>query len=207
MLHAAELGFVHPATEREVRWERPTPEDMLAVIARLKRHALAARGGPSRPERRRHQREHARDRRRSRGRPCASIPTRPARGPVGRQRLRPSRSRAVEPGDVGHRQVRRADVERELRRHRRGALALADQLEDERVEGRVAEAVANCRRGMPTVNAAGLAGARSIATAQRPESPAAKRVREAAVHPIGEEPAEERAGDVDDASEQLRRPR
>lgn len=37
MLHAAELGFVHPATEREMRWEQPTPEDMLAVIARLKR--------------------------------------------------------------------------------------------------------------------------------------------------------------------------
>ncbi len=37
MLHAAELGFVHPATEREMRWELPTPEDMLAVIARLKR--------------------------------------------------------------------------------------------------------------------------------------------------------------------------
>jgi 23S rRNA pseudouridine1911/1915/1917 synthase len=36
MLHAAELGFVHPATEAEVRWEQPTPADMLAVIARLK---------------------------------------------------------------------------------------------------------------------------------------------------------------------------
>jgi 23S rRNA pseudouridine1911/1915/1917 synthase len=36
MLHAAELGFIHPATEREVSWEQPTPEDMLAVIARLK---------------------------------------------------------------------------------------------------------------------------------------------------------------------------
>lgn len=36
MLHAAELGFIHPATEREMRWEQPTPEDMLAVIARLK---------------------------------------------------------------------------------------------------------------------------------------------------------------------------
>jgi 23S rRNA pseudouridine1911/1915/1917 synthase len=36
MLHAAELGFVHPATEREVRWEQPTPEDMLAVIGRLR---------------------------------------------------------------------------------------------------------------------------------------------------------------------------
>jgi 23S rRNA pseudouridine1911/1915/1917 synthase len=36
MLHAAELGFIHPATEREVRWEQPTPADMLAVIARLR---------------------------------------------------------------------------------------------------------------------------------------------------------------------------
>jgi 23S rRNA pseudouridine1911/1915/1917 synthase len=36
MLHAAELGFIHPATEAEVRWEQPTPADMLAVIARLK---------------------------------------------------------------------------------------------------------------------------------------------------------------------------
>jgi 23S rRNA pseudouridine1911/1915/1917 synthase len=37
MLHAAELGFVHPASEREMRWEQPTPDDMLAVIARLRR--------------------------------------------------------------------------------------------------------------------------------------------------------------------------
>jgi len=37
MLHAAELGFVHPATEREMRWSQPTPDDMRAVIARLKR--------------------------------------------------------------------------------------------------------------------------------------------------------------------------
>jgi 23S rRNA pseudouridine1911/1915/1917 synthase len=37
MLHAAELGFVHPSTEREMRWEQPVPEDMRAVIARLKR--------------------------------------------------------------------------------------------------------------------------------------------------------------------------
>jgi 23S rRNA pseudouridine1911/1915/1917 synthase len=36
MLHAAELGFVHPATEREMRWEQPTPEDIRAVVARLK---------------------------------------------------------------------------------------------------------------------------------------------------------------------------
>jgi 23S rRNA pseudouridine1911/1915/1917 synthase len=35
MLHAAELGFIHPATEREVRWEAPTPDDMTAVLRRL----------------------------------------------------------------------------------------------------------------------------------------------------------------------------
>jgi 23S rRNA pseudouridine1911/1915/1917 synthase len=37
MLHAAELGFVHPATEREVRWEQPPPADMRTVIDRLRR--------------------------------------------------------------------------------------------------------------------------------------------------------------------------
>ena len=37
MLHAAELGFVHPATEREVRWELPLPDDMRAVVERLRR--------------------------------------------------------------------------------------------------------------------------------------------------------------------------
>ena len=36
MLHAAELGFVHPATEQEMRWERPMPDDMRAVLTRLK---------------------------------------------------------------------------------------------------------------------------------------------------------------------------
>jgi 23S rRNA pseudouridine1911/1915/1917 synthase len=37
MLHAAELGFVHPTTESEVRWERPVPADMTAVLERLRR--------------------------------------------------------------------------------------------------------------------------------------------------------------------------
>jgi 23S rRNA pseudouridine1911/1915/1917 synthase len=37
MLHAAELGFVHPATEREMRWEQALPADMEGVIARLRR--------------------------------------------------------------------------------------------------------------------------------------------------------------------------
>lgn len=37
MLHAAELGFVHPATERAMRWEQPMPEDMRAVLETLRR--------------------------------------------------------------------------------------------------------------------------------------------------------------------------
>ncbi len=37
MLHAAELGFVHPATEQEMRWEQPMPEDMKTVLERLRR--------------------------------------------------------------------------------------------------------------------------------------------------------------------------
>ena len=37
MLHAAELGFVHPATERPMRWELPMPADMREVMARLAR--------------------------------------------------------------------------------------------------------------------------------------------------------------------------
>lgn len=36
MLHATELGFVHPATEREVRWELPVPDDMRVLLARLR---------------------------------------------------------------------------------------------------------------------------------------------------------------------------
>jgi len=37
MLHAKELGFTHPRTEREVRWEAPAPEDLLEMVARLAR--------------------------------------------------------------------------------------------------------------------------------------------------------------------------
>jgi 23S rRNA pseudouridine1911/1915/1917 synthase len=37
MLHAAELGLVHPVTSREMRWELPIPADMRAVIERLRR--------------------------------------------------------------------------------------------------------------------------------------------------------------------------
>jgi 23S rRNA pseudouridine1911/1915/1917 synthase len=37
MLHAAELGFVHPATEQPMRWELAIPEDMRAVLEGLRR--------------------------------------------------------------------------------------------------------------------------------------------------------------------------
>jgi 23S rRNA pseudouridine1911/1915/1917 synthase len=36
MLHAAELGFVHPATNEQMRWESPIPPDMQAVLASLR---------------------------------------------------------------------------------------------------------------------------------------------------------------------------
>jgi len=36
MLHAAELGFVHPATEREMRWTLPLPADMQRVLESLR---------------------------------------------------------------------------------------------------------------------------------------------------------------------------
>jgi 23S rRNA pseudouridine1911/1915/1917 synthase len=36
MLHAAELGFIHPATQHEVSWALPMPADMQAVLARLR---------------------------------------------------------------------------------------------------------------------------------------------------------------------------
>jgi 23S rRNA pseudouridine1911/1915/1917 synthase len=35
MLHAAELGFVHPATEEPVHWERSPPDDFAETLARL----------------------------------------------------------------------------------------------------------------------------------------------------------------------------
>jgi len=35
MLHAAELGFIHPHTERDLRFEEPLPDDILAVIGAL----------------------------------------------------------------------------------------------------------------------------------------------------------------------------
>src|SRR5438270_356360 len=33
MLHAAELGFVHPATNVEMHWESKLPEDMQTMLA------------------------------------------------------------------------------------------------------------------------------------------------------------------------------
>jgi 23S rRNA pseudouridine1911/1915/1917 synthase len=37
LLHAAELGFEHPATGRPMRWSMPAPEDVKAVVERLRR--------------------------------------------------------------------------------------------------------------------------------------------------------------------------
>jgi 23S rRNA pseudouridine1911/1915/1917 synthase len=37
MLHAAELGFVHPGSGERLRFEQPLPEDMAAVLERLQR--------------------------------------------------------------------------------------------------------------------------------------------------------------------------
>ncbi len=36
MLHAAELGFVHPGAEREMRWESEPPDDMQRLLASLR---------------------------------------------------------------------------------------------------------------------------------------------------------------------------
>jgi 23S rRNA pseudouridine1911/1915/1917 synthase len=36
-LHAALLGFDHPATRKRVRWSAPLPKDMTDLIARLRR--------------------------------------------------------------------------------------------------------------------------------------------------------------------------
>ena len=37
MLHAAELGFVHPGSGERLRFDRPLPEDMAATLERLRR--------------------------------------------------------------------------------------------------------------------------------------------------------------------------
>jgi 23S rRNA pseudouridine1911/1915/1917 synthase len=42
MLHAAELGFIHPATEREVRYTRDPPPDFAGVVARLRGTQVSA---------------------------------------------------------------------------------------------------------------------------------------------------------------------
>jgi 23S rRNA pseudouridine1911/1915/1917 synthase len=39
MLHAAELGFVHPATNAEMHWSLPIPADMEQTLRRLRRPA------------------------------------------------------------------------------------------------------------------------------------------------------------------------
>jgi 23S rRNA pseudouridine1911/1915/1917 synthase len=36
MLHAAELGFLHPGTGEQVEWVSPLPDDMEAVLASLR---------------------------------------------------------------------------------------------------------------------------------------------------------------------------
>jgi 23S rRNA pseudouridine1911/1915/1917 synthase len=36
MLHAVELGFVHPATDEELHWRRPPPRDFCEVLERLR---------------------------------------------------------------------------------------------------------------------------------------------------------------------------
>lgn len=42
MLHAAELGFVHPATGETLHWSRPPPPDFADLLERL-RDARGAR--------------------------------------------------------------------------------------------------------------------------------------------------------------------
>jgi len=37
LLHAAELGIIHPATEKPMRWEAPLPADMAQVLKRLRK--------------------------------------------------------------------------------------------------------------------------------------------------------------------------
>jgi 23S rRNA pseudouridine1911/1915/1917 synthase len=37
MLHAEELGFVHPATGREAKWTREPPTDFAGVLTRLRK--------------------------------------------------------------------------------------------------------------------------------------------------------------------------
>jgi 23S rRNA pseudouridine1911/1915/1917 synthase len=39
-LHAVELGFVHPAAQREMHWEMPMPPDLSAFAERLRGSGL-----------------------------------------------------------------------------------------------------------------------------------------------------------------------
>ena len=41
-LHAAELGFTHPVTGKEMHWEMPLPGDLQDFLSKL-RHAKAKR--------------------------------------------------------------------------------------------------------------------------------------------------------------------
>lgn len=43
LLHAAELGFVHPATGREMLWVSAVPSDMAEVLAVLRQNVVSAR--------------------------------------------------------------------------------------------------------------------------------------------------------------------
>ena len=36
-LHAAELGFVHPASSEAMHWDMPLPEDLRELVARLRK--------------------------------------------------------------------------------------------------------------------------------------------------------------------------
>jgi 23S rRNA pseudouridine1911/1915/1917 synthase len=56
LLHAAELGFVHPAHEREMRFERPLPPDFAAWLDHLSGRSQPGPAGPSRPDPRPHPR-------------------------------------------------------------------------------------------------------------------------------------------------------
>jgi 23S rRNA pseudouridine1911/1915/1917 synthase len=51
MLHAAELGFVHPRSGREMRFEEPPPADFLEVLDRLRIKGKRGRARPPAPAR------------------------------------------------------------------------------------------------------------------------------------------------------------
>ena len=45
MLHAAELGFVHPVSGETLRFSSPLPADMLRVLAWLRKDYADSSGG------------------------------------------------------------------------------------------------------------------------------------------------------------------